>query len=187
MSSDIKTNKMERRDIRHKKLTSRGLRGPKLVGLNFDVFSKSKKIYWYEDRCASPFIPGADGRVFIIITSSEALTQWKDAGKIKINRRRISVTCAALAARPCSAAPASSSWGSWEPLSGRCRRPSRSTTSRLAPRWPRQMPGPRRGPSGPADSHWGAGQASAGLISVIDLLSAGTCLRIESNFRNIFS
>ena len=139
-------------------------------------------------------IPGGRCRVFIIINpttpaclslSEKNLGKW--SGDLHRGETpRTFLTCEAPVARPCSAAPASSSWGSWGPLWGRCPRPSRSKTSRWAPRWRRRRPGPRRGPAGPGYSHWAGGPASAGLISVIDLLWAGTCLIIESNITGSF-
>ena len=85
-------------------------------------------------------ITGLQGNYFPI----KSLTMNKADGEIFIvSMARDLDTCVGPAARPWTAAPASSSWGSSGPQWTRGPPPSRSRTSHSAPRLFRQMPGPR--------------------------------------------
>ena len=92
-------------------------------------------------------ITGLQGNYFPI----KSLTMNKADGEIFIvSMARDLDTCVGPEARPWTAAPASSSWGSSGPQWTRGPPPFRSRTSHSAPRWSRQMPGPRPTPGEPA-------------------------------------
>ena len=140
-------------------------------------------------------ITGLQGNYFAI----KSLTMNKADGVNFIVSMGCGATCAGPAATPSTGAPASSSSGSSGPRWTRDLPPSQSRTSRWAPRWCRQRPGPHPTPgeplkmvsfirarcfpeksqfiSSPGYSRWGGAPVFFGWISWLDPQSDGTCLK----------